>query len=117
MIIMENYPMITYKINKQTFQIEEKYEGNNSDLSEENVWEEEYDPALEEGPNVWCPNCGHGFYTTGIGNDGLTCSECGCIWLPMCYLCNALDAVSIKSADNGQFVCNKCGGFMGAHKV
>lgn len=47
--------MITYKINKQTFQIEEKYEGNNSDLSEENVWEEEYDPALEEGPNVWCP--------------------------------------------------------------
>ncbi len=105
-----NYPMITYKINKQTFQIEEKYEGNNSDLSEENVWEEEYDPALEEGPNVWCPNCGHGFYTTGIGNDGLTCSECGCIWLPMCYLCNALDAVSIKSADNGQFVCNKCGG-------
>lgn len=105
-----NYPAMTYRVNKQTFQIEEKYERNNSDLSEENVWEEEYDPALEEGPNVWCPNCGHGYYTTGIGNDGLTCSECGCIWLPMCNICHAQDAVSIKSADGGQFVCNKCGG-------
>ncbi len=104
------YPMITYKINKQTFQIEEKYEGNNLDLSEENVWEEEYDPALEEGPNVWCPNCGQGFYTTGIGIDGLTCSKCGCVWLPGCNVCHAPDAVSIKSTEDGQFICNKCGG-------
>lgn len=104
-----NYPMVTYKINKQTFQIEEKSEGNDSDLSGENVWEDEYNPALES-PNVWCPNCGVGFYTTGIGNDGLTCSECGCVWLPMCNVCYGQDAVSIKSADNGQFVCNQCGG-------
>ena len=92
-----NFPTENYKIDKRTFQMEE-------------FVPEEYDPALEEGPNVWCPNCGLGFYTTGIGNDGLTCRECGCVWLPMCYLCNAQDAVSIKSADDGQFVCNKCGG-------
>lgn len=105
-----NYPMLTYKINTQTFQIKEISDDYNSTLAEENMLEEEYDPALEEGPNVWCPNCGHGFYTTGIGNDGLTCSECGCIWLPMCNVCHAQDAVSIKSTDNGQFVCNLCGG-------
>lgn len=92
-----NFPTENYKIDKRTFQMEE-------------FVPEEYDPALEEGPNVWCPNCGLGFYTTGIGNDSLTCRECGCVWLPMCYLCNAQDAVSIKSADDGQFVCNKCGG-------
>ena len=78
-------------------------------MSGENVREDEYDPVLES-PNVWCPNCGVGFYTTGIGNDGLTCSECGCVWLPMCNVCHGQDAVSIKSADDGQFVCNQCGG-------
>lgn len=91
-----NFPTENYKIDKKTFQMEE-------------FIPEEYDPALED-PNVWCPNCGYGFYTTGIGIDGLTCSKCGCVWLPGCNVCHAPDAVSIKSANDGQFVCNKCGG-------
>lgn len=102
-----NYPMVTYKINKQTFRIEEKSEGNNSNLSEENVWEEEYDPNSET-PNVWCPNCGVGFYTTGISNDGLTCSQCGCVWLPSCAVCGQQNAVSIKDETTGRFKCNLC---------
>lgn len=68
-----NYPMLTYKINKQTFQIEEISEGYNS--AEENMLEE-YNPVLEP-PNVWCPNCGLRFYTPEISNEGITCIECG----------------------------------------
>ncbi len=33
-------------------------------------------------PNVYCPNCGYGFFTTGVGTDGFFCPECGHNWLP-----------------------------------
>lgn len=33
-------------------------------------------------PNVYCPNCGYGFFTTGVGTDGFFCPECGYNWLP-----------------------------------
>lgn len=36
----------------------------------------------EETPNVWCPNCGYGFFTSGVGTDGFTCPSCGHNWLP-----------------------------------
>lgn len=36
----------------------------------------------EETPNVWCPNCGYGFFTTGVGTEGFNCPACGHNWLP-----------------------------------
>lgn len=36
----------------------------------------------EETPNVWCPNCGYGFFTSGVGTEGFTCPACGHNWLP-----------------------------------
>ncbi len=36
----------------------------------------------EETPNVWCPNCGYGFFTTGVGTEGFICPNCGHNWLP-----------------------------------
>lgn len=36
----------------------------------------------EEAPNVWCPNCSYGFFTTGVGIEGFTCPSCGHNWLP-----------------------------------
>ena len=66
-------------------------------------------PGYGGEPNVWCPLCGTGFFTTGIGNDGLTCNACGCNWLPCCYKCRAEDAVSVRDVSTGMFVCNKCG--------
>jgi len=53
--------------------------GNVEDVPDE----EEYE---YETPNEFCPMCGTGFFITGIGTDGLFC-ECGCNWLPMCYVC------------------------------
>lgn len=29
-----------------------------------------------ETPNVYCPNCGYGFFTTGVGISGFECPEC-----------------------------------------
>lgn len=29
-----------------------------------------------ETPNVYCPNCGYGFYTTGVGISGFECPSC-----------------------------------------
>lgn len=37
---------------------------------------------MDEIPNVWCPNCGYGFFTTGVGTEGFTCPSCGHNWLP-----------------------------------
>ena len=37
---------------------------------------------MDETPNVWCPNCGYGFFTTGVGTEGFTCPNCGHNWLP-----------------------------------
>lgn len=34
------------------------------------------------GPNVWCPSCGYGFHTTGVGIEGFYCSQCGHRWMP-----------------------------------
>ena len=31
----------------------------------------------EYEPNVVCPKCGWGLFTTGVGADGITCSDCG----------------------------------------
>ena len=47
---------------------------------EKEGYEDEYqsgyrDPS-EEDPNVFCPNCGYGWYTTGVGTDGFECPEC-----------------------------------------
>lgn len=36
----------------------------------------------EETPNVWCPNCGYGFFTTGVGTEGFNCPACGHNWMP-----------------------------------
>lgn len=36
----------------------------------------------EETPNVWCPNCDYGFFTTGVETDGLNCPACGHNWMP-----------------------------------
>lgn len=36
----------------------------------------------EETPNVWCPNCGYGFFTSGVGTEGFTCPSCGHNWMP-----------------------------------
>lgn len=46
-----------------------------------NINDATYDIKIEE-PNVWCPECGEGFSTTGIGTDGLTCPNCGYNWFP-----------------------------------
>lgn len=46
-----------------------------------NIDDATYDIKTEE-PNVWCPECGEGFFTTGIGTDGLTCPNCGYNWFP-----------------------------------
>lgn len=37
---------------------------------------------LDLSPNVWCPECGYGFFTTGVGNEGFICPECGHNWYP-----------------------------------
>ena len=37
---------------------------------------------MDETPNIWCPNCGYGFFTSGVGTEGFTCPNCGHNWLP-----------------------------------
>lgn len=34
-------------------------------------------------PNVWCPDCGYGFFVTGVGIDGLDCPSCGKNFMPL----------------------------------
>ncbi len=41
-----------------------------------------WDSQYGEEPNVWCPSCGYGFFTTGVGIEGFICPECGHNWLP-----------------------------------
>lgn len=41
-----------------------------------------YDPFNEDIPNVYCPNCGYGFFETGLGSDGFFCPSCGHNWMP-----------------------------------
>ncbi|MBP8593153.1 MAG: hypothetical protein KBI35_01845 [Ruminococcus sp.] len=40
-------------------------------------------PFNEDEPNVWCPDCGYGFFTTGFGSDGLNCPNCGKNFMPI----------------------------------
>lgn len=39
-------------------------------------------PFNEDAPNVWCPDCGYGFFTTGVGANGLDCPNCGKNFMP-----------------------------------
>lgn len=39
-------------------------------------------PFNEDEPNVWCPDCGYGFFTTGVGANGLDCPNCGKNFMP-----------------------------------
>ena len=63
----------------------------------------------DSSPNVWCPKCGKGYFITGVGLDGLSCSECGCVWLPSCAVCGQQNAAGIKDETTGKFKCNLCG--------
>ena len=33
-------------------------------------------------PNVWCPDCGTGYFVTGVGNDGIYCKVCQKNFMP-----------------------------------
>lgn len=35
-----------------------------------------------ETPNVWCPECGYGFFVTDVGFEGLNCPNCGATFMP-----------------------------------
>ncbi len=39
-------------------------------------------PTCDETPNVFCPECGNSWHTTGVGIDGFYCGECGHNWIP-----------------------------------
>ncbi|MBR4951334.1 MAG: hypothetical protein IKZ23_05195 [Clostridia bacterium] len=39
-------------------------------------------PMCDETPNVFCPECGNSWHTTGVGVDGFYCWECGHNWTP-----------------------------------
>ena len=81
---------------------------SNSDNTASNIDEVKNDNS-DNSPNVWCPKCGKGYFITGVGLDGLSCSECGCVWLPSCAVCGQQNAVSIKDETTGKFKCNLCG--------
>lgn len=42
----------------------------------------EYEIPDFDSPNVWCPYCGYGFFTSGIGAEGLDCPLCGQNFMP-----------------------------------
>lgn len=46
-------------------------------------YEEVGAPFDEETPNVWCPYCGYGFFTTGVGSNGIDCPSCGENYMPV----------------------------------
>ena len=59
--------------------------------------------------DVFCPNCGNSWFTTGVGIDGFTCSKCGHkfkdydnIFCPKC-------GHSWKNFSDYAFTCSKCG--------
>lgn len=37
---------------------------------------------LDTTANEWCPNCGYGFFTSGVGTEGFICPECDYSWYP-----------------------------------
>lgn len=60
-------------------------------------------------PNAWCLICGYGIRVSEIGDEGLTCSQCGCVWMPMCNVYNDDAASSVKVRGTNKFRCNRCG--------
>ncbi|WP_084194378.1 zinc ribbon domain-containing protein [Ruminococcus callidus] len=46
---------------------------------------EEDSSYMDESANVYCPSCGYGWFTTGVGDDGFTCPSCGFKWNPYVY--------------------------------
>ena len=60
--------------------IEENNNASEIYMEEENNISEEDDYFGE--PNVFCPECGYSWFTTGVGIEGFTCPECGAKWLP-----------------------------------
>lgn len=63
-----NYPTEYYKIDNGTFQMENYVLEN--------------DPMLDDEPNIWCTECGYGFFITGVGIDGVKCPNCGTTFIP-----------------------------------
>lgn len=48
-----------------------------------NYYNDQYGQSdFGETPNVWCPECGHGFFVTGVGLEGLNCPNCGANFMP-----------------------------------
>lgn len=42
----------------------------------ENYFGEDTSNVISDTSNVWCPNCGKGFFTTGVGISGFECPNC-----------------------------------------
>lgn len=128
------FPFIIYQVNKKTFQVEEVdaeqyFSTNEPEYDYEYDYEYESEPEIytdaytqadsdtndSEGftwmrtPNAWCPICGYGIRVSEIGDEGLTCSQCGCVYMPMCNVCNDDAASSIKVRGTNKFRCNRCG--------
>ena len=130
----DEFPPVIYKVNKKTFQVEEVdaeqyFSTNEPEYDYEYDYEYESEPEIytdaytqadgdtndSEGftwmrtPNAWCPICGYGIRVSEISDEGLTCSQCGCVYMPMCNVCNDDAASSIKVRGTNKFRCNRCG--------
>ena len=55
---------------------------NNRDPEEINGDSSEYWSPYDDTPNVYCPSCGYGWFTTGAGDEGFVCPSCGYNWYP-----------------------------------
>lgn len=55
---------------------------NNRDPEEINGDSSEYWSPYDDTPNVYCPSCGYGWFTTGVGDEGFVCPSCGYNWYP-----------------------------------
>lgn len=67
-VYYQNYPTEYYKIDNGTFQMESYVPEN--------------DPIPDDDPNIWCTECGYGFFITSVGIDGVECPSCGATFLP-----------------------------------
>lgn len=55
---------------------------NNRDPEEINGDSSDYWSPYDDTPNVYCPSCGYGWFTTGVGDEGFVCPSCGYNWYP-----------------------------------
>lgn len=55
---------------------------DNRDPEEINGDSSEYWSPYDDTPNVYCPSCGYGWFTTGVGDKGFVCPSCGYNWYP-----------------------------------